>query len=275
MRTTLWALRLATNHIDHRSDSIDRQSRLHRCTALVTIGYILLTIACFKLASMEAGHQHSRRTSDVHFVLVNAPVDLGPKTLTPQTNDLSRSAGVLANSLRNFFSENRSELSERTNSTARPVHPQTLATTLPMATAPTSLSSVVFSDGGTHGSQSGIANGAGPTEAIAMLPVDTKPEFSPLVPTAMGNIKPWRLEVLRRIGQIWHPQSEEKPLVVVLHISRDGKLLESQIVSADSPERSEALQKTLYRVKYPPTPEWYLGRQITYKLTLTPAEAPP
>jgi TonB family protein len=159
--------------------------------------------------------------------------------------------------------------------------PSTMAGTL--STAPTSGSAVA---GGTPDSQGGGVGeggqgtggtgtgsgdaGAGSGTGIAGGQIATKVESQ----RAMGNIAPYRKDMLIRIAQNWHPKRKNESIIVLVTIDHDGRLLSDEILESSGNKKAdkEALA-AIEATEFAPLPDWYKGEQLQFKINLDKVEA--
>jgi TonB family protein len=86
---------------------------------------------------------------------------------------------------------------------------------------------------------------------------------------AMGNIAPYRKDLLLKVAQNWHPKKKSVNLIVLVTLSKEGKLLASEIFesSGNKKEDQEALS-AIESTEFAPLPEWYHGEQLQIKINL-------
>ncbi len=91
---------------------------------------------------------------------------------------------------------------------------------------------------------------------------------------AMGNIAPYRKDMLIRIAQNWHPKTKNESIVVLVTIDHEGKLLSNEILTSSGNKKSdkealEAIEETVFSE----LPDWYKGDQLQFKINLDKVEA--
>jgi TonB family protein len=113
--------------------------------------------------------------------------------------------------------------------------------------------------------------GATPEPRPQPLAVPTPEAKPPAI--AMGNIAPYRRDVLTRIAHNFHPKALHGAVVLVVTIDRDGNLVDSEIFTSsgntrDDAEALEAARKT----KFEHLPDWFKGAQLKFKIQLVSVE---
>lgn len=91
---------------------------------------------------------------------------------------------------------------------------------------------------------------------------------------AMGNIGPYRKDLLMRLAQNWKPKQANQNIIVLITLAHDGQLLSSEIFQSSGNKKSdkEALA-SVQETQFAPLPEWYKGNQLTFKIELSKVEA--
>ncbi len=91
---------------------------------------------------------------------------------------------------------------------------------------------------------------------------------------AMGNIGPYRKDLLMRLAQNWKPKQPNQNIIVLITLARDGQLLSSEIFQTSGSKKSdkEALA-SVQETAFAPLPDWYKGNQLTFKIELSKVEA--
>lgn len=86
----------------------------------------------------------------------------------------------------------------------------------------------------------------------------------------IGNIAPYRRDMLMRIASSWHPKKPNTQMTVTLKLARDGKLLDSKVIksSADKEEEQGALT-ALKNTEFAALPGWYKGESIEFNVELS------
>lgn len=120
-------------------------------------------------------------------------------------------------------------------------------------------------DGGAAGNGRG-ANG----QQIAMAMPQTAH-----VATALGNIAPYRKDMLLRLAANWHPKKHRQGnIVLVVTISKDGRLLDTQLTSSSGDDKlDEYAMATVGKTEFAPLPDWFKGSQLRLKVELAKVEA--
>lgn len=124
---------------------------------------------------------------------------------------------------------------------------------------------------GTGGTGTGSGDaGSGSGTGIAGGQIATKVEGT----RAMGNIAPYRKDMLIRIAQNWHPKRKNESIIVLVTIDHEGKLLADEILESSGNKRSdkEALA-AIEGTEFAPLPDWYKGDQLQFKINLDKVEA--
>ncbi len=119
-----------------------------------------------------------------------------------------------------------------------------------------------------HGSGSGQSNGDtssltgsdfGANQLIAMR----------APPTAMGNIGPYKRDLVARIKAAWHPVEAYDQVEVQVTLSREGKLLSSQLLrSTGNSKIDSTLLEAIDSTDFAALPEWFQGHQLKIRLIL-------
>lgn len=125
---------------------------------------------------------------------------------------------------------------------------------------------------GTGGTGTGSGDpGAGTGFGLAGGQIATKLETTG---RAMGNIAPYRKDMLIRIAQNWHPKRKNESIVVLVTIDHDGKLLADEILVSSGNKKSdkEALA-AIEATEFGGLPDWYKGDQLQFKINLDKVEA--
>lgn len=91
---------------------------------------------------------------------------------------------------------------------------------------------------------------------------------------AMGNIAPYRKELLTRIAGNWHPKRKNETMTVQIQIGKDGQVLACEVIESSGNKRSDSeAVAAIEATEFPPLPEWYKGEQLTFKIDLAKVEA--
>ena len=124
---------------------------------------------------------------------------------------------------------------------------------------------------GTGGTGTGQGDpGAGTGFGIAGGQIATKLDNTA---RAMGNIGPYRKDMLIRIAQNWHPRRRNESIVVLVTIDHDGKLLSSEVLQSSGSKKSdkEAIA-AIEGTEFGQLPDWYKGEQLQFKISLDKVE---
>jgi len=86
---------------------------------------------------------------------------------------------------------------------------------------------------------------------------------------AMGNIGPYRKDLLERIVQNWHPK-KTLYLIVLVTVNHDGKLVSSEIFQSSGSKKADKEALAAVQVTdYAPLPDWFMGEQLTFRIVLS------
>jgi TonB family protein len=90
----------------------------------------------------------------------------------------------------------------------------------------------------------------------------------------MGNIAPYRKEVLHRFYQNWHPTRKvQRKMILLLTISRDGSVCDAELFERSGDRKSDdEVLRTASDTQFEPLPEWFKGESLTFKLAIDSAE---
>jgi len=90
---------------------------------------------------------------------------------------------------------------------------------------------------------------------------------------AMGNIAPYRREVLTRIAHNWHPKHLYSPIVLLITIDRAGRLIDSEVLTSSGNGKAdgEAINAAK-NTEFSPLPDWFQGHQLKFKIELASRE---
>jgi TonB family protein len=84
----------------------------------------------------------------------------------------------------------------------------------------------------------------------------------------MGNIAPYRKDMLIRIAEFWRPL-ESRSIQILLTLSGEGVLLDRSIVkSSGIAAMDDEAIAAVSKVRYAPLPLWYKGEQLQFKIEL-------
>lgn len=90
----------------------------------------------------------------------------------------------------------------------------------------------------------------------------------------MGNIAPYRKDLLVRIAHNWTPKRKSENIIVLLTLNHDGGVISTEILQSSGNKRAdkEALS-AIESTEYAALPEWYKGESLTFKIELAKVEA--
>lgn len=92
--------------------------------------------------------------------------------------------------------------------------------------------------------------------------------------TAMGNIAPYRKDMLMRLAENWHPKKLRGNIVVVITLSAAGQLINSEIQNSSGDEKLDQYAiDTINKTAFAPLPSWFTGSQLRLKVELARVEA--
>jgi TonB family protein len=85
----------------------------------------------------------------------------------------------------------------------------------------------------------------------------------------LGNIAPYRKDLLIRLAQNWHPKNKTESLIVMLTINHEGKVLSDEVVqsSGNSKADDDALG-AIASTEFAPLPDWFKGDHLQFKINL-------
>lgn len=91
---------------------------------------------------------------------------------------------------------------------------------------------------------------------------------------AMGNIAPYRRDMLTRIAMNWHPKSKNEAMTIQIAIGKDGSVLSVEIVESSGNKKAdkEAIA-AIEATEFSPLPDWYKGEQLSFKIDFAKVEA--
>lgn len=114
--------------------------------------------------------------------------------------------------------------------------------------------------------------GAGTGLGTAGGDIATKLPSTPV--RAMGNIAPYRKDMLVRIAQNWQPKRKTENMILLVEIGRDGALLRCEVLESSGNKRSdkEAIA-AVEATEFAALPDWYKGDSIPFKIELAKVEA--
>ena len=90
---------------------------------------------------------------------------------------------------------------------------------------------------------------------------------------AMGNIAPYRRDLLMRIAASWHPKHKNETMTVQIQVGRDGQVLSVDVVESSGNKRADKeAMAAIEATEFAPLPDWYKGDQLTFKIDLAKVE---
>ncbi len=85
----------------------------------------------------------------------------------------------------------------------------------------------------------------------------------------IGNIAPYRRDLLRRIANGWKP-SKVCSITVQVRVGKDGKLLNCSVEkSSGAKDIDQNVLDCVNATKFAPLPEWYQGNSAEFKIDLS------
>jgi TonB family protein len=121
--------------------------------------------------------------------------------------------------------------------------------------------------GGTGTGQGGLGAGTGGGGA---------PQIAMSLGTnrAMGNIAPYRKDLLMRLAQNWKPKNPNENIIVLIDLATDGSLISAEIFQSSGNKKSDkAALAAIEETKFAPLPDWYKGKHLPFKIELSKVEA--
>jgi TonB family protein len=86
----------------------------------------------------------------------------------------------------------------------------------------------------------------------------------------MGNISPYRQDLLSRLAKNWKPHRGFDRITIKLTIAKDGSLIDSEIVqSSGSIKVDRAALTAVECTEFAPLPDWYSGPDLSFQLNLS------
>jgi TonB family protein len=103
---------------------------------------------------------------------------------------------------------------------------------------------------------------------------DVLTSLPPTGARAMGNIAPYRKDLLLRIAQNWHPKKKNQSCTILITLDHDGKLLSDEILESTGSKKAdkEALA-AIESTEFASLPDWFKGDQLQFKIELAKVEA--
>lgn len=121
---------------------------------------------------------------------------------------------------------------------------------------------------GTGQGAAGAGTGEGPAGGVPTIATSLG------ATRAMGNIAPYRKDLLVRLAQNWHPKKSFADLVVLITVDHDGHLIGSEIFQSSGSRKAdkEAIE-AVNATEFAPLPDWYKGDTLTFKIQMSKVEA--
>jgi TonB family protein len=91
---------------------------------------------------------------------------------------------------------------------------------------------------------------------------------------AMGNIGPYRKDLLMRIAQNWmHSKYHSEALTIQIIIGKEGQVLSTEIVESSGNKRADKEALAIIEgTEFAALPDWYKGDQLLFKIDLAKVE---
>jgi hypothetical protein len=301
-------VRLSDRFLDRSNpESIDRQERLLSCLALVSIFYLILSIAFVKMGELEKRHRVYHPDPSVQFELMIAPPDPKPVPVMPAAPSLvpgrSNTGGQNAASVNSEVVDIPAVVSHPPIATPAAVipHPRVnpgleapvaVVSSNPVRPAapvvspsPTVPATPQSSDTTTQGNAAnegvgvdpagegngGTGSGAGTAHGTgddSDLAGGRKISTALQSASASGNIGPYRKALLLKLAQVWRPAKKHDYVVVGLRLAQDGALIDSWIIEQSSAKAGKSALEAVRGSQYDHLPDWYRGEELSFKLTL-------
>lgn len=85
----------------------------------------------------------------------------------------------------------------------------------------------------------------------------------------MGNIKPYKQDLLQKLAKHWHPHKGYDKMILSVTLNKEGKVVNTEVVESSGSERADhdALE-TINSIEFSALPDWYKGEHLTCKLNL-------
>lgn len=302
------AVRLASRYINSASPlSIQQSGRLQQFLVMSGILCSVAAFACVYIGYNQKGHHSVIHDVDVAFELTCAPPEpsfRAVETLVPLKFEEGQKPAALAMKETNIKKTaiDLNKITQRT--TTEPVKPH-LASAVPeapiavapiMSSQPSNPVANVLANpfggsaanaaspvdssaaggvadgqaGATGPGGSGVGQGKGDTNSLAGGDFGANQLIAmKSAPVAMGNIGPYKRDIVARIKQTWHPDEDYSQVTVEIAIDRDGKVLEKQIVQSTGNSKIDTqLMAAIDEAHFGALPEWYRGSQLKIKLVL-------
>jgi TonB family protein len=95
------------------------------------------------------------------------------------------------------------------------------------------------------------------------------------IAAAMGNIAPYRKDMLMRLASHWNPKKmKQGNIVLVITLGKEGQLLNSEVLSSSGNDKLDQYAlDAVGKTEFAPLPDWYRGSQLRLKVELARVEA--
>lgn len=91
----------------------------------------------------------------------------------------------------------------------------------------------------------------------------------------MGNIAPYRTQLVARIAEHWQPDRQRAAEVdMELVIAADGALVDYRLLGTNSRRAARELQKAVEMASFAPLPAWFKGDQLRFLIKFSSSPAP-
>ena len=91
---------------------------------------------------------------------------------------------------------------------------------------------------------------------------------------AMGNITPYKKDMLVRIAKIWQPKRKTENMILLVEIGKDGTLLRCEVIESSGNKRADKeAVAAVEGTQFAALPDWYKGDSIPFKIELAKVEA--
>lgn len=86
---------------------------------------------------------------------------------------------------------------------------------------------------------------------------------------ALGNIGPYKRDVVARLRRLWHPETNYGSVTVEIALDHDGKVVDKKIVvSSGNDKLDTGLLEAIGAAQFAALPDWYHGEQLHIQLRL-------
>lgn len=90
---------------------------------------------------------------------------------------------------------------------------------------------------------------------------------------AMGNIGPYRKELLMKIAANWHPKHKNETMTVQIQLGKDGSVISCEVVESSGNKRADKeAQAAIESTEFSPLPPWYKGNDMIFRIDLAKVE---